>query len=231
MSAMIVEEATLRFAPPQLAAPRLSQFTLTDAAEAFRQLAGSPECELRQGWADEPVPYFRAARVRTAWTKTALIVAAELDDADIFNPATNLNDPGYTLGDVFELFLRPANQEAYYEFHVSPFNQQFQLRIPSAATFKLARVSGIDHWKINTPVFESRTLINAAAQKWWVAAAIPFSLVAERGPVGAGSQWQFSFSRYDYTQGFPKPIISSTSPHPKADFHRQSEWGTLQFVD
>ncbi len=229
---MTVEEATLRFAPPQLTARRLTDFKLTDAATAYRQLDGAAHCELRQGWQDELHAYFRPARVRTAWTKTMLIVAAELEDADIFNPATQLNEPGFTMGDTFEMFLRPADQEAYYEFHVSPHNQQFQLRIPSSTNFRVTRShDALEYWKIRQPVFESRAAVDAAAQTWWVAAMIPFSLVAERSPVKAGSRWLFSFSRYDYTSGFPKPVLSSSSPHPRVDFHRQTEWGTLLFEE
>jgi hypothetical protein len=230
---MIVEmEAPLRFAPPRLKVPRLTGFTLSDAMAAYRQLEGAETVELRQGWYRETEPFFRPGRVRTGWTRTTLIVAAELDDADIFNPVAAFNDPAFMKGDVFEIFLRPENQEAYYEFHVSPQNQQFQLRIPSGVAFQLARAGGsMEHWKIRQRCIESRATIRAAEQKWWVAAVIPFSLVAERGPVTAGSSWRFSFCRYDYTRGSPWPILSSTSPHRQADFHRQAEWGTLLFAD
>jgi len=229
---MLVEETSLQFAPPRLPAQRLTEFSLTDAMSAYRQLDGSETVELRQGWHRESEPFFRPGRVRTGWTRTTLVVAAELEDADIFNPTTAFNDPAFTMGDVFEIFLRPETQEAYYEFHISPHNQQFQLRIPSGVAFQLARGSGsIDHWKIREPVLSSRTTIRAAEKKWWVAAVIPFDLVAGRSSVTAGSRWRFSFCRYDYTRGSPRPILSSSSPHPQADFHRQAEWGTLLFAE
>jgi len=139
---MFVEETTLLFAPPRLPAQRLAEFSLSDAVSAYRQLDGSETVELRQGWYRETEPFFRPGRVRTGWTRTTLIVAAELEDADIFNPTTAFNDPAFTTGDVFEIFLRPETQEAYYEFHISPHNQQFQLRIPSGVAFQLARGSG-----------------------------------------------------------------------------------------
>jgi hypothetical protein len=43
-------------------------------------------------------------------------------------------------------------------------------------------------------------------------------------------EWRFSFSRYDYTRGRVAPVISSTSPHAKADFHHQQEWGILRLA-
>ena len=37
-------------------------------------------------------------------------------------------------------------------------------------------------------------------------------------------------SRYDVTGHEGAPVISSTSPHPVAAFHRQQEWARLTFV-
>ena len=43
--------------------------------------------------------------------------------------------------------------------------------------------------------------------------------------------WPAAFGRYDCTCGNPEPMISSTSPHRVASFHRQEEWGELTFVN
>jgi hypothetical protein len=65
--------------------------------------------------------------------------------------------------------------------------------------------------------------------RWVVLAEIPSALVCGAPVPLAGRQWRFSFSRYDYTRGRAEPVISSTSPHPQADFHRQQDWGFLWF--
>jgi hypothetical protein len=79
-------------------------------------------------------------------------------------------------------------------------------------------------------VFHSWTWVQPENRKWFVYAAIPDSVVCNQAPLKAGSCLHFSFSRYDYTRGRAEPVISSTSPHPVADFHRQQDWGELTFV-
>lgn len=183
---------------------------------------------LRQAWLDTPQLEFRPATVRTARTDAELLVYAELEDDDIFNPETRFNEPSFRCGDVFEMFFRPVNQEPYYECHVTPENQHLQLRIPSATALLAAcgRPGIPTGWFHPTAVFESRVEVDAANRRWRVLAVVPFRCIEENGPA---LEWQFSFSRYDYTRGVDQPVLSSTSPHAHPHFHRQEEWGRLVF--
>lgn len=226
---MLAEPSTLRFAPPVAPVKPLRALPTGHAAGMYEQLRGVAECSLRQGWRDQPEPRFRPATVRVARYQLDLVVAAELVDEDIFNPVAEFNAPAFPYGDVFEIFVRPESQEVYYELHVSPRNQLFQLRIPSSAHFRMARgMSCLEPWKIGKPIVRSQVHIDAQAGRWWVVALVPLSIAEDGQPVD-GTRWQFSFCRYDYTRGQPEPVLSSTSPHIRPDFHRQSEWGWLQF--
>ncbi len=180
-------------------------------------------CVLRQAWRDEPEPQFRPCTVRCARTHEALWILAELDDNDIFNPVTQFNEPAFTKGDAFEIFLRPPRQDAYYEFHVSPENQRFQLRFPGQG--RVTEAAKVSDFQI-----DSRTQVLPDRRRWEVLAGLPFSRVAEAGLPRDGDRWLFSFSRYDYTRGEAAPVLSSTSPHTICNFHRMEEWGTLLFV-
>jgi len=71
--------------------------------------------------------------------------------------------------------------------------------------------------------------VDRSAGRWCVYAEIPAASVCGAARPLNGQRWMFSFSRYDYTRPSPHPIISSTSPHQLPGFHRQEEWGTLQF--
>ncbi len=195
--------------------------------------AAAESVALQQAWRAEPEPGFRPASVRCAWNAQALLVFAVLGDDDIFNPVQKFNVPAFQHGDAFEIFLRPAGQEAYYEFHVSPRNQRLQLRIPSAAAFAAPRpVAGIPpEWLVSDWQIGSRVQVDAANGCWRVLASIPLARVAENAPPVAGDTWRFSFSRYDYTQGQTAPVLSSTSPHRELSFHRQQEWGELIFME
>ena len=188
-------------------------------------------CRLRQAWLPRPEAGLRPAGVRVGWDGTDLLVLADLSDDDPFNPITVYNEPSFQHGDVFEIFLRPADQDPYYEFHVTPANQTFQLRFPSATAFAEARGQGIPlPWKLAAPVMRSRTRVLAEDKRWQALARIPVGVVGEQGPTQAGSRWLFSFSRYDYTRGAPNPVLSSSSPHAVCSYHRQEEWGALTFA-
>lgn len=196
---------------------------------AFRN---APVVESQQAWQAERDPEFRPMRVKVGWTREALIVYAEIEDADIFNRETRFNAMSFQSGDVFEMFLRPCEQEAYLEVHVTPENQKLQLCFPSASAFAALRPDSIipPEWYIGPGAIESRVRVNGAAERWEVVAQIPFNLVSEASRPKAGSKWLFSFSRYDYTHGRQTPVYSSTSPHKKLNFHQQEAWGELRFT-
>jgi hypothetical protein len=185
-----------------------------------------------QGWREVPEEDFRPATIRTGWTAQSLLVFAVLEDADSFNPVTVFNEPSFDRGDVFEVFLRPVGQDPYYEFHVSPRNQRFQLRIPSGDAFRAPKTEpGIPRaWFVNDWQIASRVRLEPERQRWSVMAEIPAARVAEGRVLTAGDEWLFSFSRYDYTQGRATPVLSSTSPHTVLNYHRQQEWGHLLFA-
>ncbi|MEI6167095.1 MAG: carbohydrate-binding family 9-like protein [bacterium] len=217
--------------PPRLSVKPLDAVAFDSWHWIDAVFANAPAVESQQAWLVEPEPGFRPLRVKTGWTREALYVYAELEDADIFNPEKRFNEPSFMSGDVFEIFLRPCSQESYVEIHVTPENQKFQLRIPSAREFAEPRAKpGIpQEWFIDR-VIESRVRVNPAAQRWEVAVEIPFAMVCEVFLPRTGDRWLFSFSRYDYTRGREKPVLSSTSPHQVLNFHRQEEWGELRFT-
>jgi hypothetical protein len=143
---------------------------------------------------------------------------------------TTVNERLWELGDTFEIFLRPIDQESYVEFHISPNNLRLQLRFDHrAAEAKQQGVFGGGDL-MSAEVFSSRTWVMPEIGRWYVLADIPGKFVAERFRPMRGSEWLFSFSRYDYTRGLGNPVISSTSFHLVPDFHRQQEWGRMRFV-
>ena len=216
---------------PTLRCQRLPKFDATDWDDVERAFADAEVCPMQQTWLHRIDHNFREANVATGWTDTHLVVFATLHDDDIFNPVKEFNGYFYTAGDVFEMFLRPEEQDTYFEFHVSPDNQHFQLKIPASDAFhKAGKQPGVlESWKIPKRTFESRVRVNVDENQWNVLAWIPFKVVMENGPVKPGTRWRFSFCRYDYSRKRVRPVLSSTSPHQRANFHRQQEWGTLTF--
>jgi len=208
----------------------LPAFAANNLETVRRAFQHATPCVLRQAWLDKKEPDFAPAIVRTGWRGASLLVFAELTDADIFSRATGLNLRTWELGDAFEIFLRPDGQEAYVEFQVTPNNQRLQLRYADASAIARARKTGsLEHALIHGKAFRSATWVLPGSQRWFVYAKIPAKSVCSETTALAGSQWRFSFSRYDYTRGRKEPVISSTSAHARPDFHSQQEWGTMRF--
>jgi len=203
--------------------PNLARFATADVNVVRQAFAIATPCRMGQAWLPEPETSFAPATVWTGWRGESVLVFAELVDRDIYNTATELNQRAFLMGDVLEIFLRAEGCESYVEFHVTPDNQRFQLRIPAADQQH-------DGQLIPGLVFTSTTWVDQRAGRWWVYTEIPVASVCDRAarPL-CGQQWLFSYSRYDYTRPEPKPVISSTSPHRVPSFHRQAEWGTLRF--
>lgn len=218
---------------PEIYAPKLDvteSFSWGDIETAFE--AARPVA-LQQAWQDRPDAGFRPASVRAGWNDDVLLVYAVLEDDHVFNPVTRFNQPAFTEGDVFEIFLRPHGQDAYFEFHINPNNQKFQLRIPSIEAFQAnrSRKGNIPReWFLEERAIHSRVKVEPEQRQWRILADVRFDGVVERPSGHPEGAWLFSFSRYDYTPEARSPVLSSTSPHQKVNFHRQQEWGRLHFV-
>jgi hypothetical protein len=209
--------------PPDPAAP-----LLIPPLPSPGDFSSAPLLVMRQAWLPVPEEVFLPARVWTGQREGALWIKAELEDRDIFNPETVFNAPSFRTGDVLEIFLRPEGQSAYYEYHVTPLNQNFQLRIPSSEAFSANRNLPIPQsWLI--PDLRIQSEVAVAGGRWQVTARLPLAPMVEDGRDPLSLTWWLSYSRYDYTRGAAKPVVSSTSPHPVLSFHRQQDWCPIRF--
>ena len=178
----------------------------------------------------QPEPDFAPGSVGAGWREESLFLFAKLTDADIFTRATRHNQRMWDLGDAFEIFLRPETQEAYSEFHVTPNNLHLQLHFADAQSVRqLAVANSFENAMVDEVLFESAVWVRPEEKCWQISARIPAASIFLEPRQMLGAIWHFSFSRYDYTRGRSKPVISSTSAHLQPRFHEQSEWGVLQF--
>ncbi|MBI4061904.1 MAG: hypothetical protein HY403_10780 [Elusimicrobia bacterium] len=200
---------------PLVACVELERFDETDIAAVRRAFSAAPPCPLAQAWRPAPEPDFRPASARVGRREKSLLVFAELADDDVHSAATGFNQRLWELGDAFEIFLQAPGAAHYAEFHVAPNNQRLQLRIPIPRPHDLPP----ERMMVAQKLFDSRAWIGRG---WHVLAEIPFESVG-------GRPTRFSFSRYDRARGRPEAVLSSTSPHAAADFHRREEWGTLAY--
>lgn len=183
----------------------------------------SPLClALGQSWLPGTESGFQPGEVRIAWTPEAIHVEASLTDRDVFNPETRFNHPAFLHGDVFEIFLQPPGATTYFEFHIGPDHQLFQLRIPSPEAFSVRRKEGIPpEWLIQDQQVERQVVRDGDG--WSLKANIPVSML-ETASVSKNQRWKMSFCRYDANRAPDSLILSSSSPLKAPDFHRIYEW-------
>lgn len=187
---------------------------------------GGGKFELAQPWQQEPDARFRSGRVVVSWRREALLVAAELTDDEIFTRSTADNQLMWQLGDVFEIFLQVEGEPGYVELHVSPNNHRLHLRLPNVQR-RLSPdgpVLTVEEMVVDPPRF--RSSVDRTANGWRVKAEIPASTFG-RSQLDAGQAFRVSFCRYDAAPG-REAILSTTSAHPVASFHRPEEWALIR---
>jgi hypothetical protein len=193
------------------------------------QLEGPPLMELafQQAWLDAPDADFSPALARVYVDDEDLVLLAVLQDLQIANSADGFNQKTWTTGDVFEIFIE-VDPDLYYEFHVTPENQNLFLRW-EPDHFRAVRKGEAEFETalIQDPSFlQSTTEINPEGNFWTVCARIPLDrLLAEQA--NRGQSLRFSLARYDTTAGNPEPVLSATPDLTEANFHDRAPWHTL----
>lgn len=190
--------------------------------------AAIPTLPLRQAWREPRQPEFRPARAALAHSPDALCAFITLEDDDVFNPVTGFNQPAFLQGDVVELFILPQGMERYCEIHATPQGALLQLRLPTGWRQMSPPPFQGNAWDqtIATPV--SEVLARTDPGGWSAFLAIPFELLGAFPQ--AGATWRAAVCRYDYTQGRPEPILSSTATFLRLDFHQTESWNRLVFT-
>jgi hypothetical protein len=173
------------------------------------------EFTLGQFWnGDTPEPELKPTKVWATFSDNKLHVVAEMDDDDVFNTATQHNQRTWETGDVFEIFVRREDSEAYTEVHVTPENVKLHLTFDDFT--HTARIED-DISKVAADPSEIVSSAERTSMGWRASASVPLS-------AGPGDLIRVSFCRYDASRHQPEPILSSSSPHPVLRFHRPLEW-------
>lgn len=173
-----------------------------------------------QPWLSQPEPGFASGRVSIARQNDDIVVRAELHDRHVMMDCFPLNFPAFTQCDTFEIFIGPADENAYYELHVTPSNSILQLQFDGPDVKK-----NMEEASVADSLFTSE--ITVTPDGWIISARIPLNgLFPTSHP-----EWMLSFGRYDYTSGQTKPVISSTSPHAVGNFHCREEWRRVRLAD
>jgi hypothetical protein len=185
------------------------------------------EIPFQQAWLAAPEADFEPGIARVYADGGDWVVLAVLQDREIANSADGFNQKTWTTGDVFEIFIE-VDSDLYYEFHVTPENQNLFLRW-DPAHFRAVRrgEAAFETALIEDPDFlQSATEINREGNYWTVCARIPLDRLLADQPNRGGSL-RFSLARYDTTSGHSEPVLSATPDLGEANFHDRTAWHTL----
>jgi len=176
-------------------------------------------------------PASAATRAKILWDRENLYVCADMDDADLYASITE-HDGNTWENDVFEVFLKPSSvKPAYYEFHVTPANTQFDLFLPRRG--HVARFKKIGDFGLESAVSLRGTLGNWSDKDngWSVELRIPWeSLMRTGGRPAVGDTWMFALCRYDFDIDREQPELSTCAPLTRLNFHAHEDFATLRFV-
>jgi hypothetical protein len=220
---------------PELKCRTLPDFQAEDWNSVRTAFANADGCFLRQTWRDLPEAGLRPGVVKVGRQGKFLWILAEFEDEDIYNLADGPNQETWTLGDVFEIFVRPQDQESYFEFHFTPDNYVLALRFPSQRSLQLLSEdhetgSGLQPFFYDHAAIQSWTRVESDKDRWSILVALDCDLLSEAKTSQRGDVWLYSFSRYDYTRGARQPILSSSSAHQEPNYHLLGDWGQLYFA-
>jgi len=162
-------------------------------------------------------------------TETDLCFYVWLEDRSIFTTATENNQPLFKLGDVAEIFIKPGtSREDYWEIHVSPNDLLMDLHFPSRGAIK----SGQTTWEqVVAADSGSRKTVttNPDEGSWTVELCVPWRIFGFDQQPGPDETWQFSVSRYNYTDDLDHVEHSSIAPLTELNFHQYENFINLTF--
>ncbi|MEN8663075.1 MAG: hypothetical protein ABF322_04390 [Lentimonas sp.] len=187
------------------------------------------EFVFKQAWLETHEAIFLPALARVYAQGDGLIVLAILRDRSIKNTAHGFNQKTWTTGDVFEIFIE-VSPVLYYEFHVTPENENLLLRWDPNHFQQVRRGEAqFESALIESPDFiQSVATINAERNYWTIYAFIPYHRL-DPDVVPENLNWRIALARYDTTVGKPVPILSATPDLTEENFHDRVKWHPLFF--
>lgn len=198
-------------------------------------------------------PVRHATRVKMLWDDTALYIAAQLEEPDLWATITQRDAVIFQDHD-FEVFLDPGGDtHAYYELEVNALGTPWDLLLVRPYRDGGPAIHGWDIAGLGIGV-DVRGTLNRPGDRdegWTVELALPWTILKEAAPGHRaprdGEQWRINFSRVQWTMDvvdgqYRKRIAPATgkplpednwvwSPQGAIDMHMPERWGTLQFSD
>lgn len=181
-------------------------------------------------------PARSATKARLLWDHDYLYFHADMEDTDLY-VASKEHNAQLWLGDVFELFFKPATDKAgYYEFQVNPANAKLDMLIPrrGAGGYERFKDEADFGWQTKVALRGTINKWSDKDQGWSVEGRFPWTDFARTGGRPApGEEWRFALCRVDNSVDFEGQDLTTCAPlssKPFADFHAHEDYAPLVFA-
>lgn len=168
-----------------------------------------------------------------AWDENYFYVAVEFEDSDILAKGDKDDMPHYKLGDVCEVFLKPAQESFYWEIWATPMGKK-------TSVFWLERGkkdNGLDNQRklCITSSAKIHGTLNMPSDKdkgWCCEIRIPMKDLDTKDVNFKTNDWLILVARQNYNCKIDKAHreLSSTPQLIKANFHSSIEYALLKFT-
>lgn len=169
---------------------------------------------------------------RVCWDDNNFYLAVKFMDSDIVAEGTEDQLHHYLMGDLAELFLKPADQTWYWEMYVTPAGRKTTLFFPGRGRLGLKSAE-------NNPgglrvAAQCQGTLNSWEDKdtsWTGEMAVPIKDLTARGETfRAGSKWTILIARYNYSRYLPWKELSMTPQISKTNYHQLEDYAILSLV-
>ncbi len=164
-----------------------------------------------------------------AWDSDYLYVGVKFYDSDIVALGEEDQLHHYRMGDLVEVFLKPAGRTYYWELYATPAGYKSHFFIPGRGRIPL----GIEDYSMDLRVSArcAGTLNDwEDVDDYWTAEmAVPIAdLIARGDEFAPGAEWSILIARHNFSRYLSNRELSMYPPMSRTNFHLHEEYAVLR---
>jgi hypothetical protein len=167
--------------------------------------------------------------VKLLWDDNNLYVGAEAEDSDVMNEGKEDQTHLYRTGDLIEVFLKPADENYYWEIYGSANSKKTWFAFPSRGRGTPSVLAYLpEDLKVSCAVDGTLNNWRDKDKGWTVEIMIPIKELTAKGiKFDNSANWTVLIARYNYSRFLPAAELSSFPLLSNPNFHIYEEYAKL----